>query len=174
MARKKLRDYHEPWTTSQDTTWETGFRFPPVLSEYRTQDDVNAWHAAKENAKAKAHWTVWAARMSEPRIYEYQGQIKCWEGKGIIGWTRNMPDGVSHEEMATRVCECVNAMRAVADPLALIEDVRSLLLDIIRGQTGPEDPRILKCLARLIPADEIAKLEDSGQTSNREETHHGD
>jgi hypothetical protein len=160
MARRKVKDYHEPWTTTKDTTWEVGFRFPPVVSEYRTENDVNGWHAKKANAEKDAHWTIWASRMQPPRIDEKNGQMRVWQGQGIVGWTRNLPEAITHEEIATRLCACVNACRAVADPEKLIEDVRALLLDIVQGQTGPEDPRILSCLARLIPAEEIEKMNE--------------
>lgn len=174
MPRKKVRDYHEPWTTTKDTTWEVGFKFPPVVSEYRTQDDVNAWFASKDRAEKSAHWTIWADRMTVPYFHEKNGHLKIWEGKGIIGWTRNMPESMTHEEMARRVCECVNACRAVADPIRLIEDVRGLLLDIVRGQTGPDDTRIVSCLARLIPADELDELCEQGGLTPQGEHHHGD
>lgn len=162
MARIKIKDFHEPWTTTKDQTWEVGFRFPPVQSEYIDADAIRAWEAKRETAQERATWHIWGSRMESPSITEdYYGKMHVWDGRGIIGWSTNPAPNASHEEMAKRVCECVNACQAIANPIKLIEDVRGLLLDIVRGQTGPEDKRILSCLASMIPADELVKCKET-------------
>lgn len=174
MAKNKLRDYHEPWHATQDTTWETCFRNPPIESEYVDADKVAAWHNARAAAEERAHWFVWASRMNPPAIHgpDAKGHMKVWDGRGIIGWTRNLMSGVEHKDMANRVCECVNACQAIADPMRAIADMRALLRDIVTGETGPDDVRIVSLLSRLIPADEIKAFMTTHEAVP--ETDHGD
>lgn len=158
MSKKKVRDYKEPWFASKDTTWQGSYRNPPVLSEYVDQDKVNAWHAARDAAEEAAHYFLWGSRMQEPDVaFDAHGGFKIWDGRGIIAFTRNanrMPGSPSHGEIAQRTVECVNACRGIPAPEKLIEDVRGLLLDLVQETAGPDDPRILSCLARMIPAEE--------------------
>lgn len=159
MAKKKVRDYLEPWTAAKDLTWESSYRTAPVESEHRDADAVKKWHDDRAKADESAHWFVWGSRMTPPTMIEgFMGGLHIWEGKGILAFSRNlgmMQDAPSHEEACKRACECVNACRGISAPEKLIEDVRGLLLDIVQGQTGPEDKRILSCLGRLIPLEEL-------------------
>jgi hypothetical protein len=164
MAKKKVKDFHEPWSASKDTTWETGFKFPPQLSEHIDQDYINKWHATKDKACESAHWFIWGSRLSEPSVsFDYQGRFRVWDGKGIVAFTRNLghePGSITHEEVCKRVCDCVNACQGIAGPEKFVTDARALLLAIVKGETDRDDPRFVSLLGRCIPIDELQQSEE--------------
>lgn len=131
-----MGDYFEPWTTTRDTTWEPGFRFPPVESECRTADDVRAWWSAKAKAEDDAAANLWGSGMAEPTpCRSLLGTETVMDGRRIIGsFRKHVHDGPSHVDLARRAVECVNACQGIRDPGRAIAIARELVGSIRWGE----------------------------------------
>lgn len=154
MARKRAPFAFEPLKAARSTTWDLGFRHPPVLSEYRTQDDVNSWHAARAKAEENADWLVWGTEVWEPMVcYAMDGRPSPHDGSGILATVHPIKcqDGkkCDAEGLATRIAECVNACRGITDPVRAIREARSILLALVLKNVDADDPSILGIMARL-------------------------
>ncbi len=165
MARRKaLRSYFEPWSASRSKTREAAFANgpPPVPGD---ESDVRQaaldWVAKRAQAEKDADWIIWGSGMAEPGIcHKLNGTIFVTDDRRIIAIRRwlGLPVGSpSHEDVAQRIVDCVNACAGIGDPGRFVEDVRALLLEYARGESSDprEDRRVISLLGRCIPPDEV-------------------
>jgi hypothetical protein len=137
MAKKrKARDYHEPWSLTQSQSWRLSYKTPPSVAE--TPEDLRIavadWEASRDKAEKNADWIIWGSRLSEPAVVPtLLGNYVYADDRRILTFSRllGLPDGSpTHEEFASRVIECVNAMTGIADPVMFIQELTALLTDM--------------------------------------------
>src|SRR3954463_3242059 len=138
MAKRKARDFFEPWEARKDTAWEARVRSP--LAEGVDPGVVERWHADKARAEKNADWHVWGSRMWKPSLMStVDGQPSVsWDTRHIVAKVTKLAteheNPPSHEDVARRIAECVNACQGVADPVDAMARARSLLLDMVNGK----------------------------------------
>lgn len=159
MAKKsRPRSYFEPWSATKDKTWEIAFRFgPPKVDDPVL---VEKWHADRGRAEENAPWLVWGSDLWTPSICTSLGGKKTVStSDGIILTVETIKsdrkDIPSNEAVARRIAECVTACAGIPDPVDLINRVRQLLLEMTRGEADAHDDRVIACLGRMVPLDEL-------------------
>jgi hypothetical protein len=126
MARKKTkaRSYWEPWLALASTG--LGPRpcadgvpehMPPEVSEGLCE----TWDRLDKNR----NWIVWGTDMGAPTVCKnlMTNEFKVMDGQRIVCHVNKLavPEGgligggVSQEQLATRIAECVTAMAGIAD-----------------------------------------------------------
>ena len=122
---------------------------------------VQAWQRIDDNAD----WIIWGSNMADPCIAEgfLSGEPKVMSDRRIIAVRRWLgpPDGSpDHEAVAKRICECVNSMRGIADPVQFVDDARALFLALMHGEMEDprEDNRVVSLLGRCIPPEELESI----------------
>ena len=161
MARRKApKFYFEPWVSTKSKTHGE----PPEtegLPDEAAATVRDAWQRADDNAD----WIIWGSRMADPCVVQgfVGGEAAVMDDRRIIAvrrWLGLEKDAPGHKEVATRICDCVNALAGVGDPVAFVTEVRALLLSLIRGEC--EDPRmdvrVVSLLARCIPPEELESM----------------
>jgi hypothetical protein len=115
---------------------------------------------AFERADAQADWLVWGSGMSEPCLCTaLTGEKTVTSDRRIIVAVRHakgLPKGSPGQAaLARRIAACVNALAGCPEPEETIALVRSVLLDLARGEADRGDTRVVAALARLIPPHEL-------------------
>jgi hypothetical protein len=154
MALKRAPAVFEPWRATKSRTWESGFRHPPVVSEYRSADDVARWHSDKAQAEANADWIIWGSEVWEPGVcINLDGSVTVNHGGGIMAIIRqpksSRPSPPDAECVAKRIVTCVNACKGIPDPERAVRDARETLLELATGRMDPSDPKVTAVMARL-------------------------
>jgi hypothetical protein len=137
----------------------------PPITEGLPEDAAATIKDAWERADQNADWVIWGSKMADPCVVHGfpNGEPHVMDDRRIIAvrrWLGMEKDAPSHQEIATRICDCVTALAGVGDPAAFVADVRALLLALIRGEAEDprEDIRVVSLLARCIPPDELESM----------------
>jgi hypothetical protein len=165
-ARRKLVSYFEPWQATVDPGWKTPYQFgPPSYSSVDPDEReilLAEWEGQKGRAEKNANWIIWGSRMGDVGPTKNLMSIPGFDmGRKIIALSRHLdwPEGSpSHQEVAERIAACVSAMAGIGNPSEFIQEVRSLLLDLAKGEfcdDPRESPRIWGLLSRCLPPEEI-------------------
>lgn len=164
MARKrtaKPRSFFEPWTACKSTLHGQA----PIVDgipEDAATTILDAWQRIDRDAD----WILWGSQMAEPAIAQgyLSGKPVVCDDRRILAVRRTLglPDGSpTNEEVTKRIAECVNALAGIADPVAFIEDVRSLLKDYSIGvnvyEPATADLRFLRLWCLCVPLEERQK-----------------
>ncbi|SIO37169.1 hypothetical protein SAMN05444166_4171 [Singulisphaera sp. GP187] len=168
MAKRvKPRFYFEPWTAKKDPflgphPFPDGM--PTNYPEGVAESIVDSWQRLDQGAD----WVIWGSRMAdEPLVIKRcrNGETRVWTDQRIITINRalGLPEGSpNQEQISKRIVDCVNALAGVADPVAFMESVRSLLMGYARGEFDDprEDSKVFLLLGQCIPPAELEKLKD--------------
>jgi hypothetical protein len=136
VKKKRIRDYHEPWSASKSDLWTLGFRTPPkhADSPEELRVVVADWEAARGKAEKNADWIIWGSRLNEPAVvasllgtHGYADDRRILTFSRMLGLPEGSPD---HEEFAKRVVDCVNAMTGIGDPIAFMQELTAFLMDM--------------------------------------------
>lgn len=133
----KARDYLEPWSTTKSKTWELGFKSGPP-THFKDEEELRAavseWTKRRDAAEENADWILWGSRVHEPGMTRsLLGKDVYFDDKGILTFVRNraLPEGApTHEEMAKRVVECMNAMCGIGNPVEFMQELVAFLMDM--------------------------------------------
>ena len=136
VKKKRVRDYHEPWSAQKSDLWTLGFRTPPkhADSPEELRVAVADWEAARGKAEKNADVLIMGSRMTEATVVKSLLGSDCYaDDRRILTFARllGLPDGSpTHEEFADRVIQCINAMSGIGDPIAFMQELTAFLMDM--------------------------------------------
>jgi hypothetical protein len=154
MPRKpKHRDFFEPWKPLK-TRLVGPAPFADGIPPEVDSEAAERIRAAHEKAVENADVVIWGSRMVEPAIATDIGGQKSivMDDRHIITVVRRQttPEGsVTHDQVADRLCDCVNACRNIPEPGHVIEGLKKLLFDMLRGDADRCDGRVLSLYAQM-------------------------
>lgn len=134
MARKsnrKLRpEYYEPWTAQPSKS------YLPLNIEAVPEDAALEMQANRDALETTIPWIIWGSGMTEPGnavTANGQGEVHM-DNQGIVARIEYNgtlhAKGLSQQQVAQRICACINACADVPDPMDMRILVENLELEL--------------------------------------------
>lgn len=112
MVAKPRNNFFEPWEARIARGYEESLDIIPG-------EILESLEEAREKSLARRPWVIWGSGMVEPCVAKtMHGQDAAMDDKGIIVkiYPNTAIEGPRHDELAKRICVCVNACKDLLDP----------------------------------------------------------